>query len=52
MAAGALIVREAGGQISDFQNKEFNIFGPELLATNGLIHQQMVQVLQLGKKLD
>ncbi len=49
VAAGVLIVKEAGGRISDFQDKEYSIYGSETLATNGLIHQQMVGVLQLGK---
>jgi len=49
VAAGALIVREAGGRISDFQNREFRIFGSEVLATNSLIHKHMKDVLQLGK---
>jgi myo-inositol-1(or 4)-monophosphatase len=45
MAAGALIAQEGGGRISDFKNGEFSIFDSEILATNGLIHQQMVDVL-------
>lgn len=47
MAAGALIVQEAGGHVSDFKNGPFHISKPEILATNGLIHTQMVDVLQL-----
>lgn len=47
VAAGALIVKEARGCLSDFQNEEFSIYGREILATNGLIHEQMVEVLQL-----
>lgn len=50
MAAGALIVREAGGRISDFEDGEFNIFSSEILATNGLIHDQMLEVLQLARR--
>jgi myo-inositol-1(or 4)-monophosphatase len=49
MAAGVLIVQEAGGRISDFQHEDFDIFGEEILATNGLIHHQMVEVLQMNK---
>ena len=49
VAAGALILKEAGGQISDFNNGEYSIFGLETLGTNGLIHQQMIDILQLGK---
>jgi myo-inositol-1(or 4)-monophosphatase len=45
VAAGALIAKEGGGRISDFNNREFSIFDREILATNGLIHQQMVNVL-------
>lgn len=45
-AAGSLIVREAGGKITDFRGKVFNIYGDEVLATNGLIHNQMMGVLK------
>ncbi len=50
VAAGALVVQEAGGRITDFQNREFSVFGSEILATNGLIHDQMVEVLSLGSR--
>lgn len=49
MAAGALIVQEAGGRISDFDGGEFSIYKKEALATNGLIHETMIRVLQMGK---
>lgn len=45
MAAGALIVREAGGRVTDIAGTGFSIYGKELLASNGLIHDQMVAVL-------
>jgi myo-inositol-1(or 4)-monophosphatase len=48
-AAGALIVREAGGRVSDFDGGEFQISSQESLASNGLIHQAMVGVLGLIK---
>ncbi len=47
MAAGTFIVQEAGGRVSDFRGSEFSIFGSEILATNGAIHQQMVDILEL-----
>ena len=50
VAAGALIVQEAGGRITDFLNHEYSIFGSEILATNGLIHDQMLEVLSLGDR--
>lgn len=47
IAAGTLIVQEAGGQVSDFKGGRFSIFGSEILATNGSIHQQMVDILEM-----
>ncbi len=44
-AAGSLIVREAGGRITDFAGKDFDIYGDQVLATNGLIHRSMMRVL-------
>jgi myo-inositol-1(or 4)-monophosphatase len=44
IAAGALIVTEAGGKLSDLSGKPFSIRGQETLATNGLIHDEMVHV--------
>lgn len=45
MAAGSLIVREAGGRVTDFSGETFSIYGNELVASNGLIHDQMLAVL-------
>jgi myo-inositol-1(or 4)-monophosphatase len=49
MAAGALIVREAGGQVTDFTGAEFSIYKPEVVASNGLIHERMIEVLALAE---
>ena len=46
IAAGALIVAEAGGSLSDFSGKPFSIWGNETLASNGIIHDEMVQVIR------
>jgi myo-inositol-1(or 4)-monophosphatase len=43
-AAGALIVAEAGGKLSDFSGKPFTIRGQETLAANRFIHDEMVRV--------
>ena len=45
VAAGSLIVTEAGGRITDFAGNPFKGEGVETLATNGLIHQEMMEVL-------
>ncbi len=45
MAAGAVIVREAGGRLTDFQGADLSIYGQELVASNGRIHDAMLAVL-------
>lgn len=45
VAAGYLIVQEAGGRISNFQGEEHTVFDKQTLATNGLIHEHMVNVI-------
>lgn len=46
-AAGILLVTEAGGRITDPQGRPFNIYsGGFLVASNGLIHDQMLQVIE------
>ena len=46
MAAGVLLIEEAGGQISDYKNEKFSIYRPPIVASNGLIHTQMLDVLR------
>jgi myo-inositol-1(or 4)-monophosphatase len=48
LAAGMLIVKEAGGQLSDFKNNKIDIYTKEIVASNGLIHSQMIEILNLG----
>ncbi|MBN2282101.1 MAG: inositol monophosphatase [Candidatus Marinimicrobia bacterium] len=43
VAAGSLIVKEAGGKLSDFSGNRLNIFKREILATNGLIHAELLK---------
>ncbi len=45
-AAGSLIVEEAGGKMSNFSDEPFDITGEQTLASNGLLHQEMVEVLR------
>jgi len=44
-AAGALIVREAGGRVSDFRGEGFDLYGEQTLASNGFLHAAMIGVL-------
>ena len=49
VAAGSLMVTEAGGLVSDFCGGPFRIDGREILASNGRIHSQMIEVLRADK---
>jgi myo-inositol-1(or 4)-monophosphatase len=44
--AGYLMVREAGGIVTDFSGEQGSIYVPECLATNGLIHEQMLMIFR------
>jgi len=46
MAAGILLIEEAGGVISDYQGAAFSIYTPPICASNGLIHEEMLAVLK------
>ena len=50
VAAGSLIVREAGGRVTDLWDNTFDIFADEVLASNGMIHGQMVEILRAAGK--
>jgi myo-inositol-1(or 4)-monophosphatase len=54
-AAGVLLVEEAGGKVSDFAGTPYELGGPLILATNGLIHEEMraaaAKISQSGPRL-
>jgi len=45
IAAGILLCQEAGGTVSDWRGHPVNLFRGEVLATNGLLHAPMLDVL-------
>jgi myo-inositol-1(or 4)-monophosphatase len=45
VAAGVLLVAEAGGQVTDFSGNPLDIYTPKVLASNGLIQNDMMRVL-------
>src|SRR5882672_6250422 len=50
-AAGVLLIEEAGGKVSDFAGKPYQLGGPIILATNGLIHEEMRAVaLEISRR--
>jgi myo-inositol-1(or 4)-monophosphatase len=46
VAAGSLLVTEAGGTLSAFKGEKFSIYATEIVASNGKIHPQMVEILR------
>ncbi|MGI8556356.1 MAG: inositol monophosphatase family protein [Pyrinomonadaceae bacterium] len=46
VAAGVLLIEEAGGYVSYYDNTPFSIYQPPICASNGLIHSQMLDVLR------
>jgi myo-inositol-1(or 4)-monophosphatase len=45
-AAGMLIARQAGAEITDFSGLPYSIDKKEILATNGAIHESMLAILK------
>jgi len=45
VAAGVLLVREAGGMVTSFDGSPYDLFAGEFVASNGLIHEEMVAML-------
>jgi len=45
-SAGMLIVEEAGGKVTDFSGNKFSYYDKQVLATNSLIHDEMVRILK------
>jgi myo-inositol-1(or 4)-monophosphatase len=51
MAAGWLLVEEAGGVVTDLYSSPFDLHSPHILASNGLIHAEMSRLLALTDPL-
>jgi myo-inositol-1(or 4)-monophosphatase len=49
-AAGYLIVEEAGGKVTKFGGDEYSISDQEIIASNGKIHDEMIDVISLGRR--
>ena len=49
MAAGALILREAGGKVTHVDGSAFGIYGRSVAASNGLVHAELLKALEEGR---
>lgn len=45
IAAGIIILREAGGKISDFAGNEQNLNGDEIIASNNLVYHEVLEIV-------
>ena len=50
IAAGYLIVTEAGGKVTNFKGAPYSVYDKETLATNGLIHDEMLRIIDGRQK--
>ena len=48
MAAGVLLVREAGGLVTGYDGGEFRLDGREILASNATLHEEMKTIIAAG----
>ncbi len=46
MAAGMLLVQEAGGKVTDFMGGTFSVYQKEILASNGIVQDEMIAALK------
>ncbi|HJQ34168.1 MAG TPA: inositol monophosphatase family protein [Pyrinomonadaceae bacterium] len=46
VAAGVLLVEEAGGRVTHYDGSPFHIYASHIAASNGLVHEAMLRVLQ------
>lgn len=44
-AAGIILVEEAGGKVTDFQGKKCGIGTKEYLATNSILHKDVLKII-------
>ena len=49
-AAGEVIVREAGGQVTDFDGNPFRNGGPHLAVSNGRLHPALLEILREARE--
>ena len=50
--AASVILREAGGRLSDFSGKPYDPHSGELIASNGVLHDSVTKTLQNARKVE
>jgi myo-inositol-1(or 4)-monophosphatase len=49
MAAGTVLVREAGGRVTSFNNEPLDIYDGKIIATNGHIHDELIDEIKASQ---
>lgn len=49
MAAGVLIVEEAGGRVTRYDDSQIDLFGGQIIASNGRVHEAMLAVIRKAR---
>ncbi len=49
LAAGALLIKEAGGKVTDVWGKDYELSTRNTVASNGLIHDELLKLLQQSR---
>ncbi len=49
VAAGVLIAQEAGGKVTDYSGQAHRLDSPHILATNGRLHDEMIEILKTAR---
>lgn len=52
IAAGALLVAEAGGRVTDYHNQPLDLFRGEILASNGSLHESVRRLVLKPNEID
>ena len=48
-AAGKVILEEAGGKLTTYDGAPYSIYGKYMVASNGLVHEAIIDVLNQSK---
>jgi myo-inositol-1(or 4)-monophosphatase len=46
-AAGLVIVTEAGGKITTFDDRDYDLDSPNILASNGVLHDKIIDIIKI-----
>jgi myo-inositol-1(or 4)-monophosphatase len=51
IAAGVLMVQEAGGRVTGYADEPIDLFGGRIVASNGALHAPMLEIIQRAYRL-